>query len=361
MHEQFNNNNEESSDNNSEVKKISKIRNRANYNFLVFFTFMIGVLLIFYSYAWFYASLNVKVKFLNLVVTNENGLSISFDGVNFSQSIEISKKMLTEELKKTYPNNTSQWANLGLRPVSTNGIVNSNSSKFKIFMNEGFTYKDKKREFAYLNASEIEENKINASNYYIAFDLFLKNVTGSPISDNLYLNNDTGVYMESTSEEVDGLINSLRFGFIKIGSVPLGSPINSIQNVQCNNQCQMIMYEPNSTKHTNLSIDRAKAYSIKLTDGRYFPTYAVVKDVKEMDIRDGIFGGSLNKDIFSLQHTITDFKKPLFTIPDGISKIRVYIWIEGQDIDSLETRSDGADISIKIDFIKDTAGFDYYN
>ena len=61
----------------------------------------------------------------------------------------------------------------------------------------------------------------------------------------------------------------------------------------------------------------------------------------------------------ALQKTITenDFEKPLFDLPDGITKIRVYLWIEGQDIDSLETDSDGADLSISINFIKDTQGY----
>ena len=62
---------------------------------------------------------------------------------------------------------------------------------------------------------------------------------------------------------------------------------------------------------------------------------------------------------FMLQETITedDFDTPLFTVPDGITKTRMYIWIEGQDIDSLETDSDGADISVSVSFIKDTQGY----
>ena len=47
--------------------------------------------------------------------------------------------------------------------------------------------------------------------------------------------------------------------------------------------------------------------------------------------------------------------------PNSITKVRVYVWLEGQDIDSLETRSEGADISIAINLIKDTAGFDAFN
>ena len=58
--------------------------------------------------------------------------------------------------------------------------------------------------------------------------------------------------------------------------------------------------------------------------------------------------------------TITedDFNNPLFTVPDGITKARMHVWIEGQDIDSLETDSNGAEFSFSIDFVKDTQGYE---
>jgi hypothetical protein len=48
----------------------------------------------------------------------------------------------------------------------------------------------------------------------------------------------------------------------------------------------------------------------------------------------------------------------MFKIPNGITKFRAYVWIEGQDIDSLETYSRGADIYVAINLIKDLAGYD---
>jgi hypothetical protein len=50
-----------------------------------------------------------------------------------------------------------------------------------------------------------------------------------------------------------------------------------------------------------------------------------------------------------------------FEIPNGITKARVYVWIEGQDVDSLETDSEGAEVEIGIDFTKDTAGWDAFD
>ena len=71
-------------------------------------------------------------------------------------------------------------------------------------------------------------------------------------------------------------------------------------------------------------------------------------------------GIPLDSNHFVMQNTIDeeDFYNPIFQIPNGITKARVYIWIEGQDVDSLETNSRGAAISISIDFVKDLAGYE---
>ena len=51
----------------------------------------------------------------------------------------------------------------------------------------------------------------------------------------------------------------------------------------------------------------------------------------------------------------------MFTVPDGYTKARIYVWIEGQDIDSLETMSSGTNVDISINFVKDTLGYDSFN
>ena len=74
----------------------------------------------------------------------------------------------------------------------------------------------------------------------------------------------------------------------------------------------------------------------------------------------GVVKGNINEN-FKLQITRPNIERPIFQIPDGITKMRVYVWLEGQDIDSLETRSEGADVSVLINLIKDTAGYDAFN
>ena len=145
--------------------------------------------------------------------------------------------------------------------------------------------------------------------------------------------------------------------------MPLNTPVVIIQYLQRNNNCESIIFEPNSTNHSELSIERAKKFGINLRDGREFPTYAYIKAGGPFEIADTISGSvALDYNYFKLQETLTDdaFDNPLFSIPNGVTKVRVYVWLEGQDIDSLETDSEGADVSISISFEKDTEGYTEY-
>ncbi|MEG0137904.1 MAG: hypothetical protein RSB77_06215 [Bacilli bacterium] len=337
------------------------LNRKKSYNELLITTFLIGVLLIVSTYAWFSASLNVKIDFLNLIVVNENGLSISFDAINYTNSVKISEESLITDLFKTYPKHTNQWVSRGLLPVSSNGIPDKNSDKFRMFGNSKVGYistdeKDRKT----LNTELIDETLANNKSPYIAFDIFLRNITGSPYPDNLYLDKGTSVFFaQKTGTDFDGTINSLRFGFLKIGSVPTKYNVEATQNLKCNNNCEMAIYEPNSRLHSEQSIYRAKKYGVNLINGRFSPTYAIINNGKGLPIGSGLSGVDLpiNPDYFAVQSTYIDFDRPLFKLPNGVTKFRIYVWIEGQDIDSLETISRGAAVSIIINFIKDQAGY----
>ncbi len=350
------------------IDKISP--KNINKRALLIITFFTAVLLIFSSYAWFSTSLDVRVDFFNLSVSSDTGLFISLDGIDFGESIEVSVDSIIVDLKRTYPNHTNQWAAGGLWPVSSNGIRDTNSNKFDIYIGE--IIKNKGRDQTgkkYLNTILTNETNSNSSNVFMAFDVFLKNVSGSPNSDNLYF--DEGTYVDYDYEKFEdydeeyineiihvmsGIMNSMRIGIVKMGSVPSTSTINTIQNIPCNNRCEMAIYEPNSLLHSPFSIEAAEQYGITLVDNTYVPTYGIIKNGKKIDHLSGHVV-ELNHEHFRLQQTTTDFDNPIFQIPNGITKCRIYVWIEGQDVDSLETHSKGASIAIAINLTKDLAGY----
>lgn len=333
------------------------------FNILVTITFFTGVILIVSTYAWLSANLNAKVDFFNIVASNQDGLTISLDGNTFSSSVDISEDAIINDLKNTYANHTNQWAKRGLFPISTNGTQTVNNDKFHILGASKIAYKinslSRKR---YLNARVVSEEQSNNKGIFIAFDLFLKNVvSGSPKSDNLYLDRGTGVALTSDEyTDADGAINSVRFGFLKIGTTPLEANLDAVQNQTCNNGCEMVIYEPHSTAHSQASIDRARKYGVNLIPGIPNPTYALINPGDHLELANGQYGSGIKLDTeyFALQNTITSFNRPIFQIPEGITKVRVYVWLEGQDMDSIESFSSGSIIKIAINFIKDTAAYE---
>ena len=79
---------------------LPKLTKRSRLLFIVLL--LLAVVLIFATYAWFSASLNVKIKFFDVKVSTDTGLFISLDGVNFSDSIEISNESIIDDLYDLY-------------------------------------------------------------------------------------------------------------------------------------------------------------------------------------------------------------------------------------------------------------------
>ena len=346
--------------------KLPKITRRGKLLLLV--VFFLAVVLSFATYAWFSASLNVKVKFFDVKVSTETGLFISLDGVNFSDSVEITRDSITKDLVALYPNHTNQWAATGLWSVSSNGIPNSNADKFAVYNGSMGKYTDKARKgIRFVNTTLLSEDQPSEWNQYIAFDIFLKNVSGSPKKDNLYIGRTTYIDFdesadEETREKMQDIFNTMRMGIVKIGETSSKSDINTIQNLQCNGECMSLIYEPNSTSHNEESIEEAAALGITIEDNTYVPTYGVIAEGDHLDHKSGFInsGVSLDTEHFALQHTIfeSDFSKPIFQVPNGITKARIYIWIEGQDVDALEVHSEGAPVALNLDLEKDLAGYE---
>ena len=208
------------SNKNTKKKKFEMPKDKKKTRILFCITLLLAILLISSTYAWFKASLNVKVKFINMKVSTDSGLFISLDGVNFSSEVEVSRDAIMQDINDVYPNHTNQWATSGLWTVSSNGISNSNNDKFSLFYGEIGKYRDaERRGQKYLRTRKIDESQRTDWNRFIAFDVFLKNVSGSPKSDNLYLTEDTYFkfedgYLEGLEEddrkEMEGIMNSIR-------------------------------------------------------------------------------------------------------------------------------------------------------
>ncbi len=348
---------------NKNVNKKSDIKRKSvNFDLLLIFAFCAGLVLIVTTYAWFSSSLNATVDFVNLTVNRETGLYASLDGHEYGSELTVTENIVTNLMDSSYPTHTNTWVKDGLIPISTAGIPHNNSQTFDFYYNQRLDYNDFNLERRYLDAEVYELDGYNFAftNAYLSFDVFLKNVSNTPLPDNLFLYEGTNAYLnEGAKHEMPGLFNSLRIGIVYIGHTDdVDASAEEVQAISCNNNCESFIYEPNSTDHSPTSIQRANRLGIEMIDGIYLPTYAVTAEGTNLLHDSGHGTIPLDTEHFVRQDTITDLDESLFEISHGITKIRVFIWLEGQDLDSLETTSSGADLNIAINFHKDLAGYE---
>ena len=371
-------------------KRAKKIRN------LVFVCVLTAILFTVSTYAWFIGMQTVNVNAFDVEIAAAEGLLLSVDGVKFADTVTIDG---TEEnqalIKSTYATNTNKWSDL--KPISTVGKMDSDSNESRMIIYEKSSLTAK--EGGYRLLSEQLENKTAEADGYVVFDLFVKNISGEKYyeindEDNeeaIYLTFDSSVEVGNSGKKDTGIENSVRVAFAQIGRVKDGSDSSLIQKIDCDGTetgvtgiCRdATIWEPNDTDHIENAISwyeesckpRAgdEDTCTAITDGEYYDTYAVNSVIGEttaegtdyVDIYDGYNGYTTSigeekylYNVDTFRDTEKDKKgneriKFMSFAPNSITKVRVYIYLEGQDIDNYDFASLGKQIKVNFGFTKE--------
>lgn len=322
------------------------------FDLILFLLFITGIVFIYASYAWFQSSLDVKFDSIKIKAATDNNLSISLDGIDWGNSISISKENIIDNLNNSYPNHTNRWAGQ-LTTVSTVGMLESNEGKFSVFSNKSSFVRNDKNKFAITSVLN-DESKSSTRSEYLAFDIFLKNGSNSPYSENLFIKNWDSIFSVKDMDNAF-ILRGVRFGMTYINSTPSSSNIITVQNMICpQNGCKQFIFEPDST-HTQNTIDFLKLNNVDVDVNRKMITYGIINEANRVNVWTGMDGSPFDIDysIFSLQSTTTDLSQPIFQIPSGISKYRIYIWLEGQDADIIKFSSPGYKFNFNLSFEKE--------
>lgn len=339
---------------------------------------------------------------------------VSINGANFRNpaAADASENTL-DAVGNPYSTNTNTWGGRGLIPMSSIGVINTTTSRLTLFEKGSLTattggYR--------LMASRVN-NDAATPDGYVAFDLFIKNTSGAeyyqennPLNEEaIYLTNDSKVTVGSTGVANTGIENSVRVAFAQIGRV-IATTTNAatIQGITCASDTTVTgicrtaqIWEPNDTNHvedalrwynttckarTGASTNDAASYTGScgvVVDGQAYPTYAIGKEITAMnavDVYDGALFNAYTADIAATEASAVGTENgdaakylyafPYFTdtmklrrgierpefitlAPNSITKIRVYIYIEGQDIDNYDFASIGKQIAVKFGFTKE--------
>jgi len=437
-------------------KKSRKIRK------LIITCVLSAIVLIVSTYTWFIGLQTVKVNPFEIEIATTEGLFLSTDGKNWVYNLDVNDTTY-------YEGNTNVWATDGLIPMSSVGDLDSTSSTMKLFEKASLTTSPGGYR---LLASRVNNNasstkKVNGvdvtvyeeGNGYIAFDLFIKNLSGNEYyeknevanEEDIFLNLGSSVTVKtngSDNQEKTGIENSIRLGFTQIGRVEATTPtVSTITGINCTGTdmsgssykytlgdvtgiCRNAqIWEPNDTDHENNALnwyntscitrksegatitDKASynvatynTNGVKTADATYcyatggntkkhmadngnaLPTYAISREIKiadNVDVYDGAVlntytSNTIDYETYAAATESTTPKKssyklvdfPYFTdtmkektgmerptfmtlAPNSITKVRVYIWLEGQDIDNYDFASLGKTISINFGFTKE--------
>lgn len=323
------------------MKKSSKRKTSLKSSIIILL--LVTILLIASSYAWFTSNQTVTVSSLDVNVEAKNGLQISVDGTNWKSIIQ------NEDITgatATYTTSVNQLPET-LEPVSTTGETDASTG----FMNMYYGTVEPDDDGNYILASEKTTETSGTAGKFIAFDLFFKVEKDTPV----YLSTNSNVV--ATKDKTDlGLQNAARVAFVNEGNVASGTAVGTIQALK--GAVNTYIWEPNYDVHKPAAVANAyDVYGITTTEtGASALQYDGIK--AEFEKATGVklvreSNATNHSDLFA---TVTpnyktkvgfDTNESLFTLSKGVTKIRVYMWIEGQDVDC-ENNASGAYISYNL-------------
>ena len=340
-----------------------------------------GTLLTTASYAWFTANRQVSVNTITVNVAAKNGIQISVDGTDWKSIIQ------TDDIRAAHTAyvTASKSANMlptSMEPVSTIGEVENDSTLGNLIKMFYGTVSSNAGGDNILSATRVTEARdvatTNNTAKFVAFDIFLK-VTETT---DLYITSDSGVSANGTDK---GIKNATRFAFLLKGNTTTESTLQQIQELNSDNT--VYIWEPNYDVHTASGIANARdIYGLTTTATgatqlSYFGVKAPIADSNNVLLSEAnttagqcFVGGVVNRtyadasacsgasgtwvanstyfgavspDYSTTAANANNFQ--VFGLSAGITKLRVYMWVEGQDVDC-ENEASGSDIDFDLAF-----------
>lgn len=324
-------------------KRREERRKRKKYRLLILLLLLLGtgVMLATSTYAWFTANKTVKVSTLTVNIEAKNGIQISADGTKWKSVLQ---KTDITSANATYSASVNQLPDV-LEPVSTAGVVDTNG---KLPMYYGTVVTNGDGEYILTTEQSVEEESSgeDSDGKFIAFDVFFK------------VDKQTSIWMTpnsmvTTKDAIDGGIkNASRIAFVVLGNTSSGSSVSAIQGLNNGTSSSVYIWEPNYDTHTPAGIANARDVYGKETEANNGTriSYSGVKDT--ITSTDNILLGEATVEDNSSKFgavTISYQTKfgythyvPIFTLNAGVTKVRVYMWVEGQDVDCENNASGGA-------------------
>lgn len=290
-----------------------------------------GISLTTATYAWFTANRKVSVEEIDVKAQASGGIQISHNAQDWSNEVDVTTLRTVE---------TNYIPTTALKPVTTIG-VNGTNGKFKFFTG-----------LLHDNGSDVKLTEVQDSeNNYVAFDLYFY----SAQQQSIIFNSATNIVAKNVGGSGDasdkGLKKSIRVGFLVQGTDPTATPSTALA-LNGGTVANQQIWEPNADVHTDYASTMLGASGVK----EYYGGKVATAESGDGEYVSGTNAENFEKITIGTHHLLTsteEAKYPsgtIFTFEPGITKVRVYVWIEGQDIDCEDTASLGTGVGVTLSF-----------
>ena len=263
------------------------------------------------TFAWFSMAKRVEVETMELNITSPDGVQLSGNANAFTTMLTLADlKGETSARWAAYEGNINNFPEL-LKPSSSTISVANSLPKFF----EGSVNDEGK-----LTVKEVADDTKGG---YVAFDVFVK------------VGQDTNVFWNETTVSCDDnpdVISAMRVAVVNCGPVAAKAEADAILGVLPVNPAQhrVTMYQPNADLHT---ADSGYADGVSGVPDLYFtaPCTNITPGGNGKNITtSGNYTAAANGTQLKDENMDTD---AYFTASTGINRVRVYLWMEGNDVD----------------------------
>lgn len=269
------------------------------------------------TFAWFSMSKQATVDSMDLTVSSPEGIQISANASAWTANLTIDEIFNTDETTTSrydaYENNTNLYPT-DLVPVSS-AFEYANSATGVVDF-----YKATLNDKGFANVSLVSQTAGNADNAgLISFDLFFK------VAQQTTVYFGTSEFVDNSSSDV---LTALRVGFTPLGNLAIGSTAAEAQALKAFTRgTGNIVYEVDSMHRS------ADAKSLGQTDGKLDTKYLAGTGASGQTTNGILDNGFAHATAAKLVRDTDAASAKSFTLNAGVTKMRVFLWVEGNDID----------------------------
>ena len=338
------------------------------------------------TYAWFSSQRDVEIVGFKINVEIAENLEISLDGETWTHSINIENMRQFYGTYRDQDTNTvayqasrdnhRNYVPIELLPVSSVGTIENGNLVFvtgEIKDNKLENIQKSSEADITVGSTILSKEANNANHPYLVFDMYLRNLsrlTEDGERDLLQLN--TGSVATAANLNT-GLEYSVRVALVQYDStIPLMASGAEARAIQPNGNETVAIWEPNYRLHTEYTVknddritdlvQQIDTYAVRDNVGGSLPgniddatdtTNPALYNVytNKVEQEEDVEGQNLETTVVTTLKQI-DGTTDMSLEPNTITKVRCYIWLEGQDIDCNNIASTGQELRVTLRLVK---------